>query len=70
MSEQCTLIRQVIMQNEKQQNSGKRLVFQSLIDAERMEKLRKIAEHKGVSMSGQFRMWIDAAYARLPECKR
>lgn len=41
-----------------------------VIDDERKSRLEKIAVHKGVSMSGQVRMWIDGAYNKLPEVKR
>jgi len=46
--------------------STKRPVFQAATDETRLEKMRKIAEHKGVSMSRLFRMWVDANYNRLP----
>ncbi len=44
-----------------------RTVFQSALSADRLYRLRKVAEYRGVSMSTLFRSWIDAAYARLPK---
>jgi len=58
------------MSNTKTAKPQKRLVFQLIIDDERKSRLEKIAAHKGVSMSGQVRMWIDAAYSRMPECAK
>jgi hypothetical protein len=58
------------MANTKTAKPNKRLVFQLIIDDERKSRLEKIAAHKGVSMSGQVRMWIDGAYNKLPEVKR
>lgn len=46
---------------------AKRPVFQAALDEERLARLQAVAKHKGVSKTGQVRMWIDAAYARLPE---
>jgi hypothetical protein len=58
------------MTKPKSKKPEKRPVFQARFDPERMDRLRKVADHKGVSMSGAFRILVDAAYARLPEEKR
>lgn len=44
----------------------KRIMFQSNMTAERLDKLRAIASYRGISMSHVLWGWIEAAYKRLP----
>jgi len=44
-----------------------RTVFQAVMQHNRLEKLRKIADYRGQTMSAVFFGWIDGAWAKLPE---